>query len=163
MNAYRITPVAREDLGDLLRLIHGLAEFESLTHLLEVDETRLEAALLGERPCSEALLVRSKADNQAVAFACWFQNFSTFLGKPGLYLEDVYVAPEHRRQGIGKAILSHLASLAVRRDCGRFEWSVLDWNTPAQDFYQTLGASIMPEWRIVRITGPQLQQLATLA
>ncbi|HZV93938.1 MAG TPA: GNAT family N-acetyltransferase, partial [Caldimonas sp.] len=147
------------DLQAIVRLIAGLAEFEKLTHLLAVTPESLRPHLFGERPAAEALVV-DKGDAQ-VAFALFFSNFSTFLGKPGLYLEDLFVEPAHRGQGIGRALLMRLAQLARERGCGRFEWSVLDWNENAIRFYEQMGATVMPEWRICRVTGDALASFAT--
>jgi GNAT superfamily N-acetyltransferase len=147
------------DLVAIVRLIAGLAEFEKLTHLLEVTPETLRPHLFGERPVAEALVV-DKGDAQ-VAFALFFSNFSTFLGKPGLYLEDLYVEPEHRGEGIGRALLTRLAQMATERDCGRFEWSVLDWNEHAIRFYERMGATLLPEWRICRVAGDALASFAT--
>lgn len=147
------------DIPDLIALIRGLAEYENLTHLLEVDEASLATALFGPGASTEALVVR--IDGEAAAFALYFHNYSTFLGRRGLYLEDLYVRPEYRRRGIGRALLVRLAAIARDRNCGRFEWSVLDWNKPAIEFYESLGAVVMPDWRIVRVTGAALAALAT--
>lgn len=158
MPAFDIRPVREQDIPQLLGLIHELAEFEHLTHLYENTPQRMHAALFGPQPAAEALLVWRGAD--PVAFALYFSNFSTFLGKPGLYLEDIYVQPAARGAGIGRALLEHIARIAVRRDCGRFEWAVLDWNTGAQQFYEKLGARVLPDWRITRVTGNELKRLA---
>ena len=142
----------------MVGLIRELAEFEQLTHLLQVTPEHLSEHLFGKRPAAECLLV--DVDDQTVAFALFFHNFSTFLGQPGLYLEDLYVQPTHRGRGIGRALLVRLAALATERGCGRFEWSVLDWNERAIGFYEKLGATVMPDWRICRVTGEQLQRMA---
>lgn len=138
-------------------MIRGLAEFEQLSHQVEATAERLAHALFGPRPAAEAVL--AEADGDVVGFAVFFTNFSTFLAQPGLYLEDLFVKPEHRGRGYGKALLSHLAELAVTRNCGRFEWSVLDWNQSAIEFYRSQGAEVLPEWRICRVTGEALKQL----
>ncbi len=145
------------DLSAIVGLIRELAEFERLTHLLEVTPDRLEPQLFGPRPTVEAVV--AEGDGEVVAFALFFTNFSTFLCRPGLYLEDLYVQPRWRSAGIGKALLRHLATLAVQRDCGRFEWSVLDWNAHAIRFYEAMGATVMPDWRICRVTGDALRAL----
>lgn len=157
------------DVGAIVQLIRDLAEFEQLTHLLQVTPEKLRPQLFGERPAAEAMvaeLTDGKADGKGggelVGFALFFTNFSTFLAQPGLYLEDLYVKPEHRGAGIGKALLTRLAGLAVERNYGRFEWSVLDWNENAIRFYEGMGAAVMPEWRICRVTGEQLVGLAAL-
>lgn len=147
-----------EDTLAIVGLIRELAEFEQLTHLLEVTPESLAEHLFGNRPAAECLVVDE--GGSVVAFALFFHNFSTFLGKPGLYLEDLYVQPAHRGRGIGRALLVRLAALARSRGCGRFEWSVLDWNANAIAFYQKLGATVMPDWRICRVAGDGLHQLA---
>jgi len=157
-DAFAIRPAVREDAAAIVRLIHGLAEFEKLTHLVQVTPESLAPHLFGERPVAEALV--AERAGRIVAFALFFTNFSTFLALPGLYLEDLFVEPEARGQGIGQALLEHLARLAARRGCGRFEWSVLDWNEGAIRFYQRMGATVMPDWRICRIAGPALAAFA---
>ena len=143
------------DVGAIVQLIRDLAEFERLTHLLQVTPEKLRPQLFGERPAAEALV--AERGGEVVAFALFFTNFSTFLAQPGLYLEDLYVKPEHRGSGIGRALLKRLAALAVEREYGRFEWSVLDWNEHAIRFYERMGATVMPDWRICRIAGPALE------
>jgi GNAT superfamily N-acetyltransferase len=155
---FNIRPAARADVAAIVRLIHGLAEFEKLTHLVKVTPESLAPHLFGDRPVAEAL-VADRA-GRVVAFALFFTNFSTFLAQPGLYLEDLFVEPEARGQGIGQALLEHLARLAATRGCGRFEWSVLDWNEGAIRFYQRMGATVMPDWRICRIAGAALSAFA---
>jgi len=155
---FAIRPASRADVAAIVRLIHGLAEFEKLTHLVEVTPESLAPHLFGERPVAEALV--AERAGRIVAFALFFTNFSTFLARPGLYLEDLFVEAEARGQGIGQALLEHLARLAASRGCGRFEWSVLDWNEGAIRFYQRMGATVMPDWRICRIAGPALAAFA---
>ncbi|WP_414445539.1 N-acetyltransferase family protein [Burkholderia sp. 22PA0106] len=135
-----------------------LAEFESLTHLFVATEADLDDALFGPDPAAGALVATQ--DGAVVGYALYFQNYSTFLGKRGLYLEDLYVQPACRGTGIGTRLLRALAALAVERRYGRFEWTVLDWNQPAIDFYERLGATVLPDWRVVRVTGEQLEALA---
>ncbi|WP_459621077.1 N-acetyltransferase family protein [Burkholderia sp. 3C] len=135
-----------------------LAEFESLTHLFVATEADLDDALFGPNPAAGALVATQ--DGAVVGYALYFQNYSTFLGKRGLYLEDLYVQPACRGTGLGTRLLRALAALAVERRCGRFEWTVLDWNQPAIDFYERLGATVLPDWRVVRVTGEQLEALA---
>jgi GNAT superfamily N-acetyltransferase len=147
-----------DDLGAIVGLIRELAAFERLTHLVQVTPASLHPHLFGPHPVAEALV--GEADGAVVAFALFFTNFSTFLGQPGLYLEDLYVQPAHRGSGLGKALLRHLGALAVARGCGRFEWSVLDWNEHAIRFYEGLGASLLPDWRICRVTGNALARFA---
>jgi GNAT superfamily N-acetyltransferase len=147
------------DTEAIVGLIRELAEFERLTHLLEVTPQSLAPHLFGPRPVVECTV--AEGDGGAlVAFALYFHNFSTFLGRPGLYLEDLYVQPAQRGTGLGKALLQHLARLAVERGCGRFEWSVLDWNERAIRFYEGLGADVLPDWRICRLTGDALRACA---
>ncbi len=148
-----------DDADTIVGLIRELAEFEQLTHLVQVTPERLAQHLFGPQPAAECVVVEQGAE--VVAFALFFHNYSTFLGQPGLYLEDLYVRPAYRGQGIGRALLAHLAQLARDRGCGRFEWSVLDWNANAIAFYEKLGATVMPDWRICRVTGPGLQALAS--
>ena len=151
---FAIRAATPADVAAIVRLIHGLADFEKLTHLVQVTPESLAPHLFGERPVAEALV--AERAGRVVAFALFFTNFSTFLARPGLYLEDLFVEPEERGQGIGQALLAHLAGLAAERGCGRFEWSVLDWNVDAIRFYERMGATVMPEWRICRIAGDTL-------
>jgi GNAT superfamily N-acetyltransferase len=146
------------DVPAIVGLIGELAEFERLTHLLQVTPETLHPHLFGHRPVAEAVV--GEVAGEVVAFALFFTNFSTFLAKPGLYLEDLYVRPEHRGRGLGRALLEHLGALAVERGYGRFEWSVLDWNEHAIRFYKGMGATVMPDWRICRVTGEALQRFA---
>ncbi|WP_246013416.1 GNAT family N-acetyltransferase [Pigmentiphaga humi] len=139
-------------------MMRGLAEYEHLTHLFIAREEDLHDALFGPRPAAECLV--AEAAGTVAGYALFFHNYSTFLGRKGLYLEDLYVHPDRRGQGLGKRLLKALAALAVERRCGRFEWSVLDWNQPAIDFYQSMGAEVLPDWRIVRVTGAALEGLA---
>ncbi|MBB2484398.1 GNAT family N-acetyltransferase [Mitsuaria sp. WAJ17] len=155
---FSIRPAEPRDLGAIVGLIRELADFEQLTHLLQVDEERLRPHLFGPTPRAEAVVAEGAA-GQIVAFALFFHNFSTFLAQPGLYLEDLYVQPAHRGTGLGRQLLTHLARLAVARGCGRFEWSVLDWNQRAIGFYEGMGATVMPDWRICRLSGEALQAL----
>lgn len=142
----------------LFELIQALAEYENLSHAVTGNADALSEHLFGSRPYVEAILAESAGE--AVGFALFFTNYSTFLTQPGIYLEDLFVLPGYRRRGIGKAILTYLAQLAVERSCGRLEWSVLDWNQPAIAFYHRLGAAILEDWRICRVTGESLTQLA---
>jgi GNAT superfamily N-acetyltransferase len=139
-------------------MIRELAEFERLSHLCVSTEADLERGLFDSPARAEVIIGREHG--MPVAFALFFHNFSTFLGRPGLYLEDLFVRPAHRRKGYGRALLKYLAGVAARRGCGRFEWSVLDWNEPAIRFYESLGASVLPDWRITRVTGEALKALA---
>ncbi|MFM8665370.1 MAG: N-acetyltransferase family protein [Betaproteobacteria bacterium] len=146
------------DAPAVVALIHELAAFEQLSHLVSVTPQSLAQHLFGPQPAAQCVVFEQ--GTEIVAFALFFHNFSTFLGQPGLYLEDLYVRPAYRGQGIGRSLLVHLAGLARDRGCGRFEWSVLDWNANAIAFYEKLGATVMPDWRICRVTGPGLQTLA---
>ena len=143
------------DVPAIVALIHELADFEKLSHLVRVTPQSLHPHLFGERPAAESVV--AERDAQVIGFALFFTNFSTFLGKPGLYLEDLYVQPAHRSAGVGRALLEYLAALANRRGYGRFEWSVLDWNVDAIRFYERMGATLMPEWRICRVSGDALR------
>lgn len=146
------------DCDALFELIKALAEYEKLSHLVSGSPIELREHLFGDKHYAEVLL--AEIQGQVVAFALFFHNYSTFLTKPGIYLEDVFVLPGFRGQGIGKALLKKVAKIAVERNCGRLEWSVLDWNEPAIGFYQRMGAEVMPEWRICRATGDLLLHLA---
>jgi GNAT superfamily N-acetyltransferase len=147
----------REDCPVIVELIRDLAVYEHLEHLATATPERLEAELFGARPTCECLI--GEQDGQPQGFALFFHNFSTFLCRKGLYLEDLFVRPAARGTGLGKLLLKRLAQIAVERDCGRFEWSVLDWNVDAQAFYQRMGATMLPDWRICRVTGDALQAL----
>jgi len=153
-----IRPATPGDLSLILEFIRGLAIYEKLLDEVEATEDRLRATLFGPRPAAECVL--AFAGEAPAGFAIYFTNYSTFLAKPGLYLEDLFVKPDFRGQGIGKALLLHLARLANTRGCGRMEWSVLDWNQPAIDFYEKVGARRMREWQICRLTGAALEQYA---
>jgi GNAT superfamily N-acetyltransferase len=157
--AFDIRPARREDIRAVHAMVHALADYEKLSGLCVATEADLDAALFGARPAAEVILGWDGA--VPVAFAIFFPNFSTFLGRPGLYLEDLFVRPEFRGRGYGRALLIHLARLAVERGCGRFEWAVLDWNDQAIGFYQALGATMLSDWRITRVTGDALAALAT--
>ena len=157
-DAFSLRAATRADTGEVLRLIGELAKYEKLEAMMVGTEAMLADSLFGPRPACEAVL--AERGGRAVGFALFFTTFSTFLCKPGLYLEDLFVEPEHRGAGIGKALLRHLAGLAVERGCGRFEWRVLDWNTPSIRFYESLGAVVMPEWQLVRMTEPEFRALA---
>lgn len=161
MNAqFTIRNATVADVPLILRLIRELAEFERLAHEVVADETLLGAQLFGERPAAEVLLAEG-ANGEPAGFALFLQNFSTFVGRPGIYLEDLFVRPAWRKCGIGQALLRRIAALAVERGCGRFEWAVLDWNENAIGFYKKLGAKVMEDWRICRVSGKGLEKLAT--
>ena len=153
-----IRPAAPGDVPAIVGLIRQLAEFEHLTHLLRVTPETLAPHLFGVRPVAEALV--AEGEGRLLGFALFFGSFSTFLARPGIWLEDLFVEPEARGRGIGEALLGHLAGLAAARGCGRLEWSVLDWNEKAIRFYQRMGATVMPDWRICRITGETLAAFA---
>lgn len=154
----RIRPATEADVPLILDLIRGLAEYEKLAHQCVATESLLRQNLFGPRPYAESLI--AELDGQPVGFALFLHNFSTFLAKPGIYLEDVFVRPEHRGRGVGSALLKAVARLAVERNCGRFEWSVLDWNESAIGFYKSRGADVLPDWRICRVAGKALIDLA---
>jgi hypothetical protein len=157
MTSHLLRPAEPRDVPAIVGLITELAEFEHLTHLVRTTPESLHPHLFGERPVVEAVV--AEVDGEVAGFALFFTNFSTFLSKPGLYLEDLYVRPASRGKGLGRALLQHLAALAVQRDYGRFEWSVLDWNENAIGFYRSMGADVMPDWRICRVTGESLRSL----
>lgn len=146
------------DVPQILSFIRQLADYEKLLDMVVADEAKLTATLFGDKAYAEVVI----ADYQGkpAGFALFFHNYSTFLAKPGIYLEDLFVDPSLRGLGIGKALITYLATLAVQRDCGRLEWSVLDWNQPAIEFYQSLGAQMLHDWRINRVTGQTLQAMA---
>ena len=155
---HTLRPATPQDLSAIVGLIRELADFEKLAHLVVVTPESLRPHLFGPRPAAEAMV--AEVSGTVVAFALFFTNFSTFLGQPGLYLEDLYVQPAFRGTGIGKALLQHLGALALQRGCGRFEWTVLDWNENAIRFYKQMGADVMVQWQICRVTGPALQAFA---
>jgi GNAT superfamily N-acetyltransferase len=154
----KITSATRADVPLILALIGELADYEKLRHEAVATEESVANALFGAKPSAEAVIAR--LDGEPVGFALYFHNFSTFLGRPGLYLEDLFVRPSFRGRSYGKALLSYLAALAVQRNCGRFEWQVLDWNKPARDFYESLGALANSAWINYRISGDALRRLA---
>ena len=152
-----IRPATPADLPLIADLIRALADYEELAHAVRFDEAVLGAKLFGPRPYAEVVI--GEVDGTAQGFALFFHNFSTFEGKPGLYLEDLFVRPAARGVGLGKALLAHLAGLTVARDCARLEWSVLDWNAPAIGFYRSLGAQPMTGWTMMRLEGAALAEL----
>ena len=155
---FMIRPATENDAGTILSLIKELADYERLTHEVVATENDIRKSLFGEHPLAEALI--GEYDKIPTSFALFFYNFSTFVGKPGIYLEDLYVKPEYRGKGFGRKMLAHIARLAIKRDCGRFEWSVLDWNTPAIRTYDKLNAKPMQDWILYRLTGEALVELA---
>ncbi len=162
MKHHILRAAEQQDVPAIVGLIRELAEFEKLSHLCQVSAESLAPHLFGhqpgDRPVAECVV--GEVGGQVVAFALFFTNFSTFLAKPGLYLEDLYIRPAHRGNGLGKALLKHLAGLAVERGCGRFEWCVLDWNENAIAFYEGSGATVMPDWRLCRMSGERLAAFA---
>ena len=157
--AFTLRAAEPRDVPAIVGLIGELADFEKLTHLMQATPETLAPHLFGPKPVAEAW-VAEMADGSVGAFALCFTNFSTFLAKPGLYLEDLYVRPAHRGVGIGRAMLVHLGRIANERGCGRFEWSVLDWNENAIRLYEKMGATVMPDWRICRVAGDALARFA---
>ena len=155
---FEIRPASEDDVPIILSFIKELAEYERLSHEVIATEDTLRECLFGERRFAEVVI--GYYGNEPVGFALFFYNFSTFLSKPGIYLEDLYVKPEFRRRGYGRALLLYLARLAKEQGCGRFEWSALDWNEPAINFYKNLGAVPMDEWTVYRVTGETLSRLA---
>jgi GNAT superfamily N-acetyltransferase len=156
--AHTLRAAEPHDVPAIVGLIRELAEFEKLSHLCQVSVESLAPHLFGHKPVAECIV--GEVSGEVVAFALFFTNFSTFLAKPGLYLEDLYIQPAHRGSGLGKALLKHVAGLAVERGCGRFDWCVLDWNERAIRFYEGMGATVMPDWRICRMTGERLAAFA---
>jgi len=154
----RIVEAVEADVPVILEMIRGLAEYEKLAHLVAATEEQLRDTLFGPKPGAEVLLARQ--EGEYVGFALFFPNYSTFLAKPGIYLEDLFVKPHARGKGAGAALLKELARIAVRRGCGRIEWAVLDWNEPSIAFYKKLGAVPMDEWTTFRLTGDALNSLA---
>ena len=153
-----IRPAIPADLPLIAGFIRDLAEYEKLSHEVRFDEAKLGENLFGARPYAEVVI--GEIDGTPQGFALFFHNFSTFEGRPGIYLEDLFVRPEARGSGLGKALLAHLAKLCVERDCARLEWWVLDWNAPSIGFYQSLGAKLMDEWTVMRVDGEALKKLA---
>ena len=158
MSHFEIKPATETDVPVILAFIRQLAEYERLSHEAVMTDETVRQSLFGPRPYAEVLL--GYFGDKPVAFAVFFHNFSTFLGRPGLYLEDLFVIPEMRGKGFGRAMLVALARIARERNCGRFEWAVLDWNEPAIQFYKNLGAVPMEQWKIFRVTGEALERLA---
>lgn len=158
-----LRPAVPSDLPVIVSLIQELAQYERLQHMVQVTPQSLHPHLFGPKPAAEAVVAEVWDDDdgaapRVVGFALFFTNFSTFLGKPGLYLEDLYVQSAYRHLGLGRMLLEHLGALAVQRGCGRFEWSVLDWNESAIRFYERMGAKVLPDWRICRVTGDALKR-----
>lgn len=161
-NLFTIDKAAEGDAADIHALVRALADYEKLDAACISTVADIDRALFGPHPAAEALIARKSGNSQsAVGFALFFHTFSTFLGRRSLWLEDLFVRPEHRGAGIGRALLTELARIARDRQCGRFEWAVLDWNQSAIRFYEGLGAVVLPDWRIARVTGTSLERLAT--
>jgi GNAT superfamily N-acetyltransferase len=158
MPEIRIRPATRDDVPLIVTFIHELAVYEKLAHLVVTSEADLHTALFGDPPVVEAVI--ASVDDEPVGYALFFASFSTFLGKPGLYLEDLYVRPAARGVGAGRKLLEHLACLVIERGWGRLEWSVLDWNEPSIAFYKKMGAKAMDEWTVFRMEGEELTALA---
>lgn len=158
MQPVSIRSATESDVHLILEFIRQLAQYERLAHEVVTDESLLRGFLFGKRAYAEVLL--ADLGDEPVGFALFFHNFSTFLGRPGVYLEDLFVKPEARGKGVGKALMKRIAALAVERGCGRFEWAVLDWNEPAIEFYRSIGAVPMDTWTVQRVTGQALHDLA---
>jgi GNAT superfamily N-acetyltransferase len=161
MAAIRIVPAQASDVPVILEMIKALADYEQLTHEVVATEDDLRQSLFGPRPAGEVVL--AYAGDTPIGFALFFHNFSTFLGRHGLYLEDLFVVPEWRGKGVGKQLLAHIAAIAESRKCGRMEWAVLDWNESAIAFYRRMGAHVLDEWRLCRLTGHELRAASTRA
>lgn len=157
-SSFKIRPANANDADTIISLIKELADYERLSHEVVATADDIRDSLFGQHPFAEALI--GEYEGVPISFALFFYNFSTFLGKPGIYLEDLYVKPDYRSNGFGRRMLAHIARLAIERDCGRFEWSVLDWNTPAIRTYDKLRAKPMKDWILYRLTGVALQELA---
>jgi GNAT superfamily N-acetyltransferase len=157
-STFQILPATPNDVPAILSFITKLAEYEHLSREMRATEADLHENLFGAKPVAEALIAR--LDNKPVAFALFFATFSTFSGKPGIWLEDLFVLEEHRRHGIGRKLLRAVAEITLKRNCGQLEWTVLDWNKPAVDLYRKLGAEAMSDWTTQRVTGDALTQLA---
>ena len=155
---FEVREARPDDVASIAAMIRALADYEKLAHACVSTEQDLQRALFGPHPAAEVLI--ATAGGVPAGFALFFHTFSTFLARRGLWLEDLFVYPEQRGRGIGRALLLRLAAIAAARECGRFEWAVLDWNTPALRFYERMGATVLPDWRIVRVTGAALDRLA---
>lgn len=160
MSACAFRAACRQDVPVILRLIHELAEYEKLAHEVVADEATLAESLFGKKQYAEVLL--AEVEGNVAGFCLFFHNFSTFLGKPGIYIEDIYVRPEYRSQGIGKKFFSEISTIAEQRKCGRVEWWVLDWNKPAITFYERMGAVAMDEWTVYRLTEEKYKRLKSM-
>jgi GNAT superfamily N-acetyltransferase len=158
MRTFNIIPATAVEISAILAMVRELAEFEKMTEMMVSTEEMLHEALFGAQPACECLV--GIEDGQPVAFALFYHNYSTFIGRKGLYLEDLYVKPAQRGLGYGRALLVAIAKIALQRGCGRFDWSVLNWNDNAIDFYSGLGAQMLPDWRTCRISGAELEHLA---
>ena len=161
LTQFKIKPATKKDVPVILSFIKKLADYERLSHEVVATEELLQRTLFGQRRTAEVAI--GYYDDAPVGFVLFFHNFSTFIGRPGIYIEDLFVEEAYRRRGFGGALLAHVAKLAAARDCGRLEWSVLDWNEPAVNFYTKLGAVPMNEWTVFRVTGENLKRLAARA
>jgi GNAT superfamily N-acetyltransferase len=159
MTGIRILPARESDTPVILELIRGLAEYEKLSHAVKATEARLRETLFGEQPAAEVLL--AYLGGECAGLALFFQNYSTFLAQPGIYLEDIYVKPHARGKGLGLALLIRIARIAEERGCGRVDWHVLDWNEPSIKFYKAIGAKPMDDWTLYRLTGDAIKELAS--
>jgi GNAT superfamily N-acetyltransferase len=155
-----IRPATPNDIPETLKLIRELAEYEKLAHLVVITAEDIRRDAFGDEPIIHILM--AEWDGAIAGYALYFHNYSTFRGRPGLFLEDLFVRPQYRKKGIGKALLVHLAKIAAEKKCARFEWQVLDWNTPSIEFYKSLGAVVMKEWLTMRVAGEALEKLAAL-
>jgi GNAT superfamily N-acetyltransferase len=155
--SFTISPATAADVPAILEMIHELAEFERLAHEVQTDAESLRAALFGERPAAAALLAR--VEGIVAGYAIYYRTFSTFVGRPGIFLEDIYVRPQFRQGGLGRALLEQVAKISVASGGGRFEWMALDWNENALRFYRSLGAKVMGDWTLLRMTGAEVRQL----
>ena len=154
----RLRPATQRDVPEILRLIRALAKYEKLSRQVVATQAGLRKTLFGPKPSAEVLL--APVEGRVAGFALFFQSYSTFLARPGIYLEDLFVDPPYRGRGIGKALLAAVAKIAIKRGCGRFEWAVLDWNSPAIRFYKSVGARPMKDWTVFRLAGKDLEKLA---
>ncbi len=157
-NSLEIRPARPEDVSSILELIREIAAYEKLSHQVEVDEASLNESLFGEHPVPHALV--AICEDQIIGYAIYFYNYSTFIGRPGIYLEDLYVKADYRGRGFGNALFNRVAKIAYEENCGRMEWMALDWNEPALDFYKLRGAKQLDDWRLLRFTNEELKDLA---
>ncbi len=160
---YSLRPASADDIPAIHSLMLEMAEFEKLMDIFQATHSSLQQSFFSAQPAANCLVICTTAEpHKPIAYIMWFHNYSSFQDRRGLYLEDIYISPAHRGRGLGKWVLQHLAALALERGCGRFEWVVLDWNQNAIDFYKHHGAEVLPDWRIVRVSGAALERLANL-